>query len=375
MSVWLVMLAAVGGCLGRKPLPKPISVGTFLKDYPVASDGLTITSGDVTAGPSWGHIFPAELPEHFPGLRGMGLLVETPDAIEIVTSYASDGTGGQYLAGEWQLGREGSENKNPKESFIRRVDPAGGTVLWERRHYSHYSGTFFIRMTRVISDAEGNAYLTGWGMPPLKNRTDSNVGVWVAKYDRDGELLWDHRYGHHPRCAPQGIALSGDGILTVFVERTFQARPTPAWLLRIDAATGKELLYTPIDFEMPPSVHMAMTPDGHIWLAMAYWKGPNEKPVNVPTDANAICFFRFDRDNRLLQRESINTPLTDSIVQFRIDSKGVMWLLASAAQKVPIGYGRPFNGTVIDGPPIVIQEHYYWVSLKPTIRENWSPQD
>ena len=112
-----------------------------------------------------------------------------------------------------------------------------------------------------------------------------------------------------------------------------------------------------------------------IWLAMAYWKGPNEKPVNVPTDTNAICFLRFDRDNRLLQRESINTPLTDSIVQLRIDSKGVMWLLASAAQKVPIGYGRPFNGTVIDGTPIVIQEHYYWVSLKPTIRSNWPPDD
>ena len=97
-----------------------------------------------------------------------------------------------------------------------KVDPAGHT-LWVRS----IGGSLVDRGYGVATDAKGNAYVTGHfqstdavaGGTKLPNAGDYDI--FVAKYDRDGNLLWIRTAGGAGYDYGHGIAVDGKGDVVV----------------------------------------------------------------------------------------------------------------------------------------------------------------
>lgn len=113
---------------------------------------------------------------------------------------AVDTNGNTYLTGEMsgdaKFGDLTLKCAGQLDFFVAKVD-ASGKFVWARRG----GGSLTDRGYGVVPDAEGNCYVTGHyqsmdaEFEGKKMGSAGDYDAFVAKYDREGKLVWIHRMG------------------------------------------------------------------------------------------------------------------------------------------------------------------------------------
>jgi hypothetical protein len=116
-------------------------------------------------------------------------------------SVASDASGnilvtGYYSSTKLGFGSDTLTNAGTSDIFLVKYD-TGGNVLWSRSA----GGTGSDYGSSVVTDASGNAYLTGWFYSPFiffgshKLTVTEGGDLFLAKYDSHGDVRWAKSYG------------------------------------------------------------------------------------------------------------------------------------------------------------------------------------
>jgi dihydropteroate synthase len=101
--------------------------------------------------------------------------------------------------------------------FVLAKLDAAGKLLWVR----HGGGSLVDRGYGVVTDAQGNCYVTGHcestdaEFDGVKLENAGGYDAFVAKYDRDGKLVWIHSMGGKGYDYGHGVAVDGNGDLVV----------------------------------------------------------------------------------------------------------------------------------------------------------------
>jgi hypothetical protein len=101
--------------------------------------------------------------------------------------------------------------------FVLAKLDAAGKLLWVR----HGGGSLVDRGYGVVTDAQGNCYVTGHcestdaEFDGVKLETAGGYDAFVAKYDRDGKLAWIHAMGGKGYDYGHGVAVDGNGDIVV----------------------------------------------------------------------------------------------------------------------------------------------------------------
>lgn len=131
-----------------------------------------------------------------------------------------DSEGNVYYAGEAsgdvKFGNIEVKNAGATDFFLAKLSPKG-EFIWAKMG----GGTKIDRGYGVVIDRQGNAYVTGhyqstdadFGGTKLPNQGDYDV--FVAKYDRDGKVLWVQTGGGKGYDYGHGIALDPEGNVVV----------------------------------------------------------------------------------------------------------------------------------------------------------------
>ncbi|MET3542304.1 Tfp pilus assembly major pilin PilA, partial [Pontibacter aydingkolensis] len=130
-------------------------------------------------------------------------------------SIAVDGQGNTYVTGEFYgtatFGSTTLTSAGGADIFVAKYDPSG-TVLWALRA----GGTSNELGFGIAVDGSGNAYVTGYfyGTTTLGSTTLTSSGGWgmfVAKYNASGTVVWAKQAGGTSFNYGRGIAVDGQG--------------------------------------------------------------------------------------------------------------------------------------------------------------------
>jgi len=130
-------------------------------------------------------------------------------------SIAVDHDGNAIVAGAFSgtvaCGETSLTSKGDRDIFFLKLDPAG-KVIWARQA----GGPGFDEALSVAVDVRGNVYMTGsfsgvakFGDTELTSRGGQDV--FLAKYDRDGKLVWAQRAGGTTDDRGTGVAADTSG--------------------------------------------------------------------------------------------------------------------------------------------------------------------
>ena len=138
---------------------------------------------------------------------------------EIGTGVAADREGNSFVAGHFQVGALVGgirlTNLGNSDGLLLKYSPAG-SLLWSRV----LGGAGDDNATGVVTDAAGNAYVTGFAQAgavfagtALTNR--GGVDVFLAKFDPSGTLLWARSAGGPGVDVANAVAVDGLGRVLV----------------------------------------------------------------------------------------------------------------------------------------------------------------
>jgi hypothetical protein len=129
---------------------------------------------------------------------------------------AVDGSGNCYITGVFkrmaQFGTKALTNSDPFGTiFVARLDPHG-TCQWAQQA----GGPYFDYSNAIAVDALGNCCITGQfnGPADFSGATLDGSGVFVAKYDQSGGLIW-LKTAQGPSTSGSGIAIAKSGSIYV----------------------------------------------------------------------------------------------------------------------------------------------------------------
>jgi hypothetical protein len=139
---------------------------------------------------------------------------------EKVRSVTLDREGNIFLAGEAtdavKAGDTTAQGAGGLDVFVAKLDPKGH-FLWTRMGGGSLTDIGY----SIATDAEGSCYVTGdyqstdaaFSGTKLTNRGDYDI--FVAKYDRDGKLMWIQTAGGKGKDYGHGIAVDAKGDVIV----------------------------------------------------------------------------------------------------------------------------------------------------------------
>jgi hypothetical protein len=143
--------------------------------------GVTIIPAIPASGPNWNWV------------RSIG-----GDGSDSISGLASDGSGNVYVTGYFQNTNVMGTNtlvapQYAQNIFVAKYD-AKGLIQWARQA----GGTKYDTPTGIVSDSQGNVYITGYfsssnaafGPYILTNQTANSEDLFLAKYDNKGSVLW-----------------------------------------------------------------------------------------------------------------------------------------------------------------------------------------
>ena len=146
-----------------------------------------------------------------------------------------------------------------QDAFVGRYTDGGGQEVWTRT----YAGDGDLRdcVQSIASDFEANVLVAG-----IKSFWATSEDAWVAKIDKDGDLLWEHTFDGGGQNIDRAIDIAADRENNVFV--TMRLNPGGSQLVKF-------------------------SPDGdEIWTRTGDDFGdPFLEPYQVTTDACGNAFF------------------------------------------------------------------------------------
>jgi len=119
-------------------------------------------------------------------------------------SIAADASGNTYVTGYTKADMAGP-NSGYKDVFIAKHDPSGN-MIWTRQFGSKGDDIGI----GIAVDSSGNTYVTGYTKADLAGTDSGSKDVFIAKYDRNGNLLIK-QFGSEGEDAGSGIAVDSSG--------------------------------------------------------------------------------------------------------------------------------------------------------------------
>ena len=118
---------------------------------------------------------------------------------------ATDSNGNVYLSGYTDGSFEGV-NAGENDAWVAKYD-AQGSLLWTQQLGT--SNDDFT--TGVVTDSNGNVYLSGYTDGSFEGVNAGENDAWVAKYDAQGNLLWTEQLGTSGYDFAEGVATDSNG--------------------------------------------------------------------------------------------------------------------------------------------------------------------
>ena len=111
---------------------------------------------------------------------------------DVTTALAVTSEGTAYVAGRTTGTFDGQIHAGPYNNvFLTKID-GDGTKQWSRIYGSALNDT----ATSLVTDDDGNVYVTGWVGGPLEGQAyDGSVDAFLAKYSPAGEQEWIDTWG------------------------------------------------------------------------------------------------------------------------------------------------------------------------------------
>jgi len=146
------------------------------------------------------------------------------DTFEQATGIAVDSSGNGYVTGDFwgtAIFGPGEPNettltsvKGTRNIFVAKYD-ASGSLIWAKRAGGEQIYFGYTYGDGIAVDGSGNSYVTGrfsgtaiFGSGEVNETTLTGEGLFVAKYDSNGALVWAKQAGG---ASPNGIAVDGFG--------------------------------------------------------------------------------------------------------------------------------------------------------------------
>lgn len=181
----------VGTVLFRKQgiVPEPIALVYLVSDLNLESDSFE---------------FEGEIPPEGSVLQKTQQLGTA--GIDVSLSSVVDSENNVYLVGQTS-GDLGGTNAGSSDAWIAKYNSRGDR-LWIEQFGTSSSEL----ATRVVTDNDGNFYLTGYTGGDLgATKQGNSTDVWVAKYDSNGNRLWIQQFGTDLINTSFGIDVDEDG--------------------------------------------------------------------------------------------------------------------------------------------------------------------
>ncbi|MGV2828053.1 SBBP repeat-containing protein [Myxosarcina sp. GI1(2024)] len=162
---------------------------------------------------------------------------------------AIDDSENVYLTG-WTLGDLAGANAGSYDGWVAKYDPEGNQQ-WLKQF-----GTDGDDVARSIDfDDSGNFYLTGYTDRDIGGANAGSYDTWVAKYDPDGNRLWQQQFGTSEIDNPFDLTVNSDGqiFVTGFTEGSLGASnfgSYDAWIAELSSADGSLLDFSQNDTEL-----------------------------------------------------------------------------------------------------------------------------
>lgn len=156
---------------------------------------------------------------------------------------ATDKQGNAYIAG-YTEGKLGERDANSQDAWVAKYDK-NGQQIWIEQLDGGFSSDY---ANAVATDNRGNVYITGktWG-----NLGGNNLGegdIWVAKYNKKGSKLWVKQFGSTAEDVANEIALDKNGNIYLVgntsgsLNGTYLGGETDVFVAKLDR--NGELLWT-----------------------------------------------------------------------------------------------------------------------------------
>ncbi len=142
--------------------------------------------------------------------------------VDVASDVAVDDAGNVLITGHFSgsvnFGSDTLVSSGSVDLFIVKYDPAGN-VMWAKKAGGTGGNTWG---RAIVADTVGNIYLTGhFNSPSIEVGPDmlNNPGVFVAKYDPSGNVLWTNNAVGNALDISNDIAVDGSG--NVYCAGTF----------------------------------------------------------------------------------------------------------------------------------------------------------
>jgi hypothetical protein len=122
-----------------------------------------------------------------------------------------DDAGALTVVGTTDAALPGQRHRGLSDAFVRRYGP-GGALVWTRQFGTSTADT----ATGVAVDDAGNVYVVGSTRGTFAGQSAmGDRDVYVRSYAPGGALRWTHQFGTIDQDDATGVAVTGDGWVTV----------------------------------------------------------------------------------------------------------------------------------------------------------------
>lgn len=255
------------------------------------------------------------------------------------------------ITGDAKFGDITLKSAGSMDFFIAKVSPAG-KFLWAH----NLGGSLIDRGYGVAADAAGNVYVTGHYQSTdavVGDKTLPNAGdydIFIAKYDRDGKMLWIRTAGGKGYDYGHGIAVDGQGAVIVTgavvgdakFEDTTLSGTRPIFCAKYDA-DGKLLWVRGSEGKVSCSGHgVAVDAANNIYLGgLTSGVGSFGKhELNTPKGTDALIAKLSPAGEMLWVNLTHGTP-SALVHEISADAAGRVWVAGMFKGSIQLGNNSP----------------------------------
>ncbi len=158
--------------------------------------------------------------------------------IDLSTSSATDLAGNIYIAGATTGSIEGN-NAGAYDPIVTKYD-SDGNQIWNIQ----FGSANFDWITDIVTDNRGNLYVAGYTEGNLGATKNAEVAdVWVAKYDRDGNRIWNEQFGTEIINRTFGIDVDRNGNVYLSgytIEEQRNSQTDDSWVTKYDTNGNRQ---------------------------------------------------------------------------------------------------------------------------------------
>lgn len=239
---------------------------------------------------------------------------------EQATDIVVDGSGNSYLTGftSGNLG-DSSTNAGGRDAWVAKYDTDGNRV-WIDQLGSLKDD----ESQSVALDNAGNVYITGFTEGDLAGDHPGAKDVWLAKYDKDGNLVWTKEFGSANNDLAYGITVDNANnlYLTGFTNGDLGGRETgkyDSWVAKYDLDGNNLWLETLNSDTQSYSRNVAVDSNGNVYLT-----GIEEEGDNTSFDA---FLAKYSPEGSLVWKQQLaSSDKWDSSYAVAVDNSGKIYI-------------------------------------------------